>query len=89
MAEIRPYLRAARKADNPRLFCWKAAKSGGYTGAAPRAGARQAEQNGEQTMDWTGYAINILVATGILGAGLWGSGRVGRCLELGQVRDSK
>ncbi len=32
-------------------------------------------------MDWTGYAINILVAIAILCAGLWGSGRAGKLIR--------
>jgi len=32
-------------------------------------------------MDWTAYAINILFAIAILGAGLWGSGRVGSLIR--------
>jgi small conductance mechanosensitive channel len=32
-------------------------------------------------MDWTGFAFNILAAIAILGAGLWGSGRVGNMIR--------
>ncbi len=32
-------------------------------------------------MDWTAYALNFLAAIAILGAGLWGSGRVGNLIR--------